>query len=64
MIKVYDLERTLCDCLKGQGTDVQIINPAMRKYVFSSDINILKLIKYSEQLHVKGKISKYLEVLL
>ena len=64
MIKVYDFERTLCDCLKGQGTDVQIINPAMRKYVFSSDINILKLIKYSEQLHVKGKISKYLEVLL
>lgn len=63
-IYIYDLERSLCDMLKGNGNDIQIINPAMKQYVASKDKNIYKLIKYAEQLHVKNKVVRYLEILL
>ena len=63
-ILIYDLERTLCDILKGSGSDIQIINPAMKQYVASKDKNIYMLIKYAKQLHVKNKIVRYLETLL
>lgn len=63
-IYIYDLERSLCDMLKGNGNDIQIINPAMKQYVASKDKNIYKLLKYAEQLHVKNKVVRYLEILL
>lgn len=30
-IRVYDLERTLCDILRGSGSDIQIVGAAMRE---------------------------------
>lgn len=63
-ILIYDLERTLCDILKGSGSDIQIINKAMKQYAFSKDKNIFKLMQYAEQLHVKNKVVRYLEILL
>ena len=50
--------------LKGNGNDIQTINPAMKQYVASKDKNIYKLLKYAEQLHVKNKVVRYLEILL
>lgn len=65
MIKAYDLERTLCDLLRGrQFADVQIVNPAMRRYVRSKGKNIQKLLGYAHALGVEKKIRAYLEVLL
>ena len=64
VIQVYDLERSLCDILRGNGGDIQIIVSAMKKYVISKDKDINKLILYAEKLHVKPKILRYLEVLL
>ena len=63
-VKTYDVERTLCDIVKGKGIDVQIINDAMKRYVNSKEKNINKLLEYSEILRVKPKILKYMEVLL
>ncbi|MEI3064810.1 MAG: SDR family NAD(P)-dependent oxidoreductase [Oscillospiraceae bacterium] len=37
-IRVYDLERTLCDILRGSGSDVQIVGQAMKRYAASKDI--------------------------
>ena len=31
-IRVYDLERTLCDILRGSGSDIQIVGAAMKRY--------------------------------
>ena len=39
---MYDLERTLCDILRGNGIDIQIINQAMKKYALSKNKNIHK----------------------
>lgn len=63
-IRVYDLERTLCDILRGSGSDIQIVNTAMKKYATSKEKNIHKLVQYADQLRVKPKVLRYMEVLL
>lgn len=61
-IRVYDLERTLCDILRG--SDIQLIAAAMKRYTASKTKNIHKLMQYAEKLRVKPKVLRYLEVLL
>lgn len=63
-IKVYDLERTLCDILRGKGSDIQIVNAAMKKYASSKQKDINELMKYADKLRVKPKMLRYMEVLL
>ena len=63
-IRVYDLERTLCDILRGSGSDIQIVGAAMKKYAASKEKNIHKLMQYAEQLRVKPKVLRYMEILL
>jgi len=63
-IRVYDLERTLCDILRGSGSDIQIVGAAMKKYAASKEKDIHKLMQYADQLHVKPKVLRYMEVLL
>lgn len=65
VLRVYDIERTLCDIVKGNATcDIQIVNQAMKTYAGSKNKDIAKLIGYAEQLRVKSKILTYMEVLL
>ena len=64
LIYVYDLERSLCDMLRGNSGDIEIINESMKRYVKSKNKDINKLLKYANQLHVKTKVQHYLEVLL
>lgn len=63
-ILIYDLEKTLCDILRGSGSDIQIITSAMKRYAASKDKDIHKLFKYANQLRVKSKVQRYMEVLL
>ena len=64
-IRVYDKERTLCDIVKGNNScDISLTNKAMKAYAHSLDKNINKLTSYAEQLRVKSKILRYMEVLL
>lgn len=64
-IKVYDLERTLCDMVRGnEKSDIQIVNGAMKQYAGYKKKNIRKLMKYAKLLRVEQKIKNYMEVLL
>ncbi len=63
-LRIYDLERTLCDILRGSGSDIQIITSAMKRYAASKEKDIHKLLQYAEQLRVKPKVLRYMEVLL
>ena len=60
----YDCERTLCDILRGNGSDIQIVGVAMKKYASSKEKDIHKLMQYAEKLRVKPKVLRYMEVLL
>ena len=63
-IRIYDLERTLCDIVRGNGSDIQIVSAAMKKYASSKEKDIHKLMQYADKLRVKSKITQYMEVLL
>ena len=63
-IRVYDLERTLCDILRGSGSDIQIVGAAMKRYAASKDKDIHKLMQYAERVRVKPKVLRYMEILL
>ena len=65
VVRAYDLERTLCDLVRGQHmVDAQIVTPAMQAYVRSSKRDFVKLIEYARKLGVERKIRNYLEALL
>lgn len=64
VVKVYDLERTLCDILRGSGSDIQIIVPAMKRYAGSKNKDLHKLTEYAKQLRVEPKIQHFMQVLL
>lgn len=65
LVKVYDIERTLCDIAKARHkADIQVINQAMKTYASSKDKDIAKLMSFAERLRVKSKVLKYMEVLL
>lgn len=65
MIKIYNKERTLCDCIIDRdevGRDIVI--KAIKEYMAnkeSRDIN--KLYKYAEIFNIKEKVRTYVEVL-
>jgi Ni,Fe-hydrogenase III small subunit len=64
-IKVYDVERTLCDMVKKtHHADIQVVNQAMKEYVLSKEKNIAKLLSYADKFRVAQKISSYMEILL
>ena len=64
-VRAYDLERTLCDLVRGRAvSDVQVVNPAMKQYARSRSAHVGKLLSYAEELGVLGKVRNYMEVLL
>ena len=64
-VRAYDVERTLCDIVRGQrAVDSQVVAPAMRKYAASRERDPVKLLGYARRLGVEAKIRNYLEVLL
>lgn len=64
-VAAYDIERTLCDLLRGiSAPDVQLVNPAMKAYAKSKNRDVGKLLAYAKLLGVLGKVRGYLEVLL
>lgn len=64
-LRVYDIERTLCDIVKVRHKgDIQVINQAMKVYARSKEKDMAKLMQYAEKLWVKPKILNYMEVLL
>ena len=65
IIKVYDIERTLCDMVRTRHkADIQVVNQAMRMYAGSQQKNVALLLDYAQRLRVKSKILTYLEILL
>lgn len=64
-VRAYDLERTLCDLVRGRWVvDVQIVSPAVRRYVRAGRGSPQRLLEYACALGVEGKIRGYLEALL
>ncbi|MBQ7159784.1 MAG: type IV toxin-antitoxin system AbiEi family antitoxin domain-containing protein [Treponema sp.] len=61
-LKVYCIERTLCELLhKPSELDKERFIPAVQKYLRSKDKDILKLMHFAKLFHVEKRILPYLE---
>ena len=64
-VRVYNVERTLCDILRTYShIDIQIVSEAYKRYAMRKDKNIPLLSEYAKKFRVEDKARNYLEVLL
>lgn len=64
-LKIYDLERTICDIVKcRKHMDKEIYVKALKWYIERKDKDLVKLMKYAKKLNVDKKMLEYMEVLL
>lgn len=64
-IKVYDLERTICDIVKYKNKiDPEIFSKALKQFTKSKTKNLNNLISYARILKVEDEVRKYMEVML
>ena len=63
-IKIYDLERTICDIIRDRNkVDPQIFNTAIKEYFNLPQKNLQLLYKYAKELKIDKILKKYMEVL-
>lgn len=64
IIKVYDLDKTICDIIKNKKRiDAEIYNKAIREYFYSKKKNTLKLYDYAKKMNIYNKVRNTFEVL-
>lgn len=64
-VRMYDKERTICDCLRYRNKmDREIFNKAIQNYINDSTKNISKLMEYAEKLRVKKLVKDLIGVWL
>lgn len=64
-VKVYGLERTICDCLRSRNQlDIAIVTDAMKRYARRKDKNLNTLMQMAETFKVTKLLRNYMEVLL
>lgn len=63
-IKVYDLDKTICDIIKNKKRiDAEIFNKAIREYFYSNKKNTLKLYEYAKRMNIYRKVRDTFEIL-
>lgn len=64
-IKIYDLEKTICDCVRyRKKIGVDVVKEALYEYVRKKSNNINKLLNYARDTGVYSILKNYLEVLI
>ncbi|MCL2355296.1 MAG: type IV toxin-antitoxin system AbiEi family antitoxin domain-containing protein [Oscillospiraceae bacterium] len=64
-IKIYDLERTICDIVRDKNKiDPEIFTEAIKQYARHKPKNMAKLLDYAKKLKIERKLRDYLEVLV
>lgn len=64
-VTVYNLERTVCDCLRSLNQiDIAIVTDAIKRYSRRKDKNLNTLTQMAETFNVTKPLRSYMEVLL
>lgn len=64
-IKIYDRDRTICDCLLHRNKmDAEVFNSAVRSYLSDSNRNEAHLALYAQKLCVEKKVREVLGIWL
>lgn len=60
-MKIYDKDKTICDCLYHRNKlDAEVFHHAVRSYLSDSDKNLPNLILYAKKLHIESKVREVL----
>ena len=63
-VKVYNLERTICDIIRDRNKiDLQIFNTAINEYMKRKDKNLILLSEYAKKFKIDKILAQYMEVL-
>ena len=65
LVKVYDLERSVCDAVKFRhkiGTD--LLSEILHSYIRRKDKNLDKLMKYATALRISNTLNQLLQVIV
>ena len=60
-IKVYNVERCICDMLKSNDFDLELQNSILRDYFKSKEKDIDKLLEYSKIFNIYEKVNTLVE---
>ena len=64
-VAVYDLERTICDCLRSRNQmDIAVVTDAVKRYAKRKEKNLNTLMQFAEMFNVTKPLRSYMEVLL
>ena len=63
-VKVFDIERTICDCLRYiDRLDRNLVLTGLKRYLKSDKKDSLKLLEYATKLNIRETVHRYLEVI-
>jgi predicted transcriptional regulator of viral defense system len=63
-VKIFDIERTICDCLRyADKLDIDLVLVGMKEYLSSKQRNSVKLLEYADEFNMRDTVRRYLEVL-
>lgn len=64
-IKIYDIEKTICDCFRFKNeVSKDILLESIKEYMKRKDKNINKLMRYAQNTKAEDLITKYVEALI
>ena len=63
-IRIYDKERTICDCIRKRDVlDRNIVIEAVKRYAKEKGNDYAELLRYAELFNVRNIVRQYMEVL-
>lgn len=63
-IRIYNMERTICDIIRDRNKiDLQIFNTALKEYMKRPDKNLNLLYEYAKEFKILKLVKMYLEIL-
>lgn len=63
-IKIYNIERTICDILRSRNRiDIQIFSDALKRVVKKKRLDYILLSEYARKLNVESILNTYMEVI-
>jgi predicted transcriptional regulator of viral defense system len=64
-IRIYNREKTLCDCLRFRNTiGIDVCLEALKSYIDSPEASIDKLLRHADQCRVGDLMRRYLEAMI
>lgn len=64
-VRIYNLERTICDIIKDKDSiDIEIRNKAIKKAIKSKEFNASKMFEYAKKMNIYDRVKNYMEAII